>query len=316
MTGLYPYAGIDLADRLSVWAAGGLGSGEVTVTPGNGAGIAADLAMSMGAAGLRSEVLRPVGGHGLTLAVKGDARFTRTSSDAVRGNRGNLEASDADVWLARTGVEGLRRFPLGDESGGASLTSSFEIALRLDGGDAETGIGADLGGGIALANPARGLALDMQARGLVAHRSSGFREWGASLSASWDPRPATDRGPSLSLTQSWGAAPSGGMDALLSRETLAGLAASGGDVGRFEASSRLEGGLGYGLPMLGGRLTGTPNLDFGISRDAREYRLGWRLAPAAPGDPGFEVSLDATRREPANDDEPEHEVMLKAAIRF
>ena len=325
LTGLYPYAGIDLTDRLSVWAAAGYGAGEVTVTPEGGSGLTADLTMAMGAAGLRSAVLRPEDGDGLSLDFKGDARFTRTASDAVRSGGGNLEAAEADVWLIRAGVEGSRRFALGNGTdGGASLTPSFEAGLRLDGGAAERGFGADLGGGLAFADPASGLSLDLKGRVLIAHSSAGFKEWGASGALAWDPRPETDRGLSLSLRQSWGASPAGGMDALLSRETLAGLAANdnpgsgAGAGGRFEASSRLEAEIGYGLPMFGGAFTGTPNIGFGLSGGGgRDWRLGWRLTSAVPGDPGFEVSLDATRREPANDDEPpELEVTLKAAIRW
>ncbi len=318
LTGLYPYAGLTLSERLSLWAAAGWGSGEVTVTPDGGAGLTADLAMSMGAAGLRGEVLRPEDGDGLTLAVKGDARLARTSSDAVRGGgNGNLAASDAEVWLLRGGVEGARRFPLGNEKDGASVTPSFELGARLDGGDAETGMGADLGGGLAFADAANGLRLDLRGRALVAHEASGFREWGASGALSWDPRPTTDRGLSLSLRQSWGASPSGGMDALLDRETLAGLAPAEGEAA-FEASSRLEGELGYGIAMFGGGFTGTPNVGFALSDGgARDWRLGGRLTAARPDDPGFEIVLDATRSEPANDNAPpEHGITLKAAIRW
>ena len=271
----------------------------------------------MGAAGVRSEVLVPEGGEGLALAVKGDARFTRTPSDAVRSASGNLAASEADVWLVRTGLEGSLPVALGES--GATLAPSFELGLRLDGGDAETGMGADLGGGITFSDPANGVALDVKARGLVAHETPGFREWGASLAASWDPRPATDRGVSLTLTQSWGASPSGGMGVLLSRETLAGLAANDDGAGRFEASSRLEGELGYGVAMFRGAFTGTPNVGFALSHGgARVWRLGWRLTSAIRNDPGFEVSLDATRSEPASDigAAPEHGIMLRGAIRW
>ena len=315
LTGLYPYAGIDLTERLSVWAAAGHGAGEVTVTPEGESGLTADLSMAMGAAGVRSDVLRPGEGNGLALAVKGDARFTRTSSDAVRGGDGNLAASEADAWLLRTGLEGAR--PVALDEGGATLTPTFELGLRLDGGDAETGMGADLGGDLAFADPGSGVALDLRARGLVVHESPGFREWGASLQASWDPRPSTDRGLSLSLSQSWGASPAGGIDALLGRETLAGLAADD-DAGRFEVSSRLEGELGYGLPAFGGAFTGTPNVGIALSDGgAREWRLGWRLSSAIQGDSGFEVGLDATRSEPANDDaRPEHGVMLRGTVRW
>ncbi len=316
LTGVYPYAGLTLTDRLSAWAAAGYGAGELTLIPEGVAAMTADLAMSMGAAGLRSELLKPENGEGLALAVKGDARFTRTSSKAVGSGDGKLEAADADVWLLRTGIEGARRFALGDGGDGAAVTPSVELGLRLDGGDAETGVGADMGGGLAFADPRRGLVFESSARGLIAHEASGFREWGASVSFGFDPRPETERGLALSLTQSWGASPSGGMDALLGRETLAGLAAND-DGGRFEASSRLEGELGFGLAAFGGAFTGTPNIGFGLSDNARDYRLGWRLTSAVPGDPGFEVSLDATRRETANDDTPaEHGIMLRGTIRW
>ena len=310
LTGLYPYAGVTLSDRLSVWAAGGYGAGELKVRPEGQAAMSADLTMTMGAAGMRGEVVKPENGDGLALAVKGDARFTRTSSKAAAG----LEAADADVWLLRTGIEGARRFVLGDGEDGATVTPSVELGVRLDGGDAETGAGADLGGGLAFADPRRGLAFESSARGLIAHEASGFREWGASVSFAYRPRPETDRGLALSLTQSWGASPSGGMDALLGRETFAGLAAND-DGGRFEASSRLQGELGFGLAAFGGAFTGTPNIGFALSDDAREVRLGWRLTSAVPGDPGFEVNLDATRREAANA-AAEHGAMLRAVIRW
>ena len=50
---------------------------------------------------------------------------------------------------------------------------------------------------------------------------------------------------------------------------------------------------------------------------ARDWRVGWRLTSAVPGDPEFEVSLDPTRREPADGNEaPEHGVMLRNLIRW
>ena len=318
LTGVYPYAGLRLTDRLSAWAAAGYGSGELRLMPDRSKAMTADLTMSMGAAGMRSEVLKPENGAGLALAVKGDARIARTSSSKAKA--GGMEAAEAEVWLLRTGFEGSRRFALGEGGGGASVTPSFELGLRLDGGDAERGFGADMGGGLAFADAKRGLRFELKGRGLVAHRASGFREWGASAAFGWDPRPSTERGLALSLTQSWGASPSGGMDALLSRETLAGLAAndpgSGAGEGRFEAASRLQGELGYGIALFGGGFTGTPNIGFGLSNGgARDYRLGWRLTSAVPGDPGFEVNLDATRKEAANENAG-HGVMLRGTVRW
>ena len=122
----------------------------------------------------------------------------------------------------------------------------------------------------------------------------------------------TGRGLSFSLSPTWGAA-SSGTERLWSAHDARGLAP-----GReFEAEQRLEGELGYGLSVLGDRFTGTPNLGFGLSDTARDYRIGWRLNSAVRGDPGFRVDLDATRRESANGNEPaEHGAMPRAAIRW
>ena len=69
-----------------------------------------------------------------------------------------------------------------------------------------------------------------------------------------------------------------------------------------------------------GASIGTPNVGFGLTgAGARDYRIGWRLTPVVRGDPGFEVSLDATRSEPANDNGagvPEHGLVLRAGIRW
>ena len=71
----------------------------------------------------------------------------------------------------------------------------------------------------------------------------------------------------------------------------------------------------YGLPLFGERFTGTPNVGFGMpDGGAQDWRVGWRLTSAAPGDAGFEINLDATRSKPANDNEADHALMLRGAI--
>lgn len=66
----------------------------------------------------------------------------------------------------------------------------------------------------------------------------------------------------------------------------------------------------YGVALFGGRCTGTPNAGFGLSQDAREYRLGWRLGLARSDPASFDLGLRATRRE------PEHGVRLDLDVRF
>ena len=209
----------------------------------------------------------------------------------------------------------LQHGALATGEGGASVTPSFEIGARLDGGDAETGLGGELGAGLAFANPASGLSFDLRGRGLVAHRASDFREWGASASFGWNPRPATDRGLSVSLAQSWGVASASGMDAMLTRETFAGLAANG--EAAFRTASRFGGEIGYGMALFGGGFTGTPNLGFGLSDGgARDWRIGWRLTSTVLRDAGFGINLDAMRRERANDAAADHGVLLRGTLRW
>ena len=155
--------------------------------------------------------------------------------------------------------------------------------------------------------------LVLNARGLLAHEASGLRESGASASLAWDPRPTTDRGLALTLRQGWGGSPAGGMNALLGRETLAGLADD--DNGDTPGAGRLEAELGYGIPALGGALTATPHLGIGLSDTSRDYRLGWRLKSARKGAAGFELGLDATRREAPGDD-AEHGLAARLSIRW
>ena len=243
----------------------------------------------------------------------------RTRSAAVTG----LAGASTGVTRLRLGLEGSRPFRL---EGGAQLRPSVEAAVRRDGGDAETGFGVDAGGGIAWTDPGRGLSADLRGRGLVSHDSKGFREAGLSGSLSWEPGAGGGRGPNLALTQTMGAEASGGADALLERSTLAGLAADdGGAADRgLLAGRRLEGRFGYGFAAFGGRFTSTPEVGFGASEAARDYRLGWRLTPAAGGGPGFQVNVGATRSEAAGGYgaghgagmKPEHTLGLRIEARF
>ena len=145
------------------------------------------------------------------------------------------------------------------------------------------------------------------------HAEDGYDEWGVSGQLRLVPG-AAGRGLSASLTPSFGVDP-GGSEWLWALPASSGLAANGDAA----PSSRLDTELGYGLPVFGGGFTGTPNVGLGLSGDgAPDLRLGWRLTPAgASGATGFELSLDATRRESANGDAaPEHGVILRGALRW
>ena len=302
LTGLHPWARYAVSERLSVWGVAGYGAGTLTLTPEGEKPMQADLSLAMAAAGARGELLEA---GGPALALVSDAMFVRTGSESWKGEGGKLEGASADVTRLRLALDGSWRFAL---AGDAALTPSLEVGVRHDGGDAETGFGVDLGGGLAFAAPKRGLTFDVSARTLVAHEASGFRERGITAALSFDPRPATDRGLTMSLRQTLGAASTGGADALMGRATLTGLGANDNGGAR-----RLELTAGYGIAMFGGRFTGTPELGLGLSDTGRDYRLGWRLGLGSGGAMSFELGIEATRRESANDDAAEHAVGVRVA---
>ncbi|MCY4501134.1 MAG: hypothetical protein OXE57_06195, partial [Alphaproteobacteria bacterium] len=264
----------------------------------------ADLSMRMGAVGARGALLTQDEAGGMDLALKADAMFVTTESERAAGSA----ATTADASRLRLVLEGGRSFAV---SKTATLRPSLELGVRHDGGDAETGAGVEIGGGVSYTDAASGLSLEAKARMLVAHADSDYEELGASATARLDPG-ERGRGLSFSFSPTIGAA-SSASDRLWGAQDARALAP---DEAAFRPARSLTAEAGYGLPLFGDRFTATPNSGFGISDDgARDYRIGWRLS-SAPGDPGFEVSLDATRREAANDNDAEHGVMLRSHIRW
>ena len=263
-----------------------------------------DLEMRLAAMGGRGALMQADESGGFDLGLKADAFWVETEADAV-SKEGSTVASASRMRLA---LEGSRAFRM---DGGGTLTPGVELGVRHDGGDAETGTGVELGGRVTYTDPETGLSVEARVRTLLAHEDSDYREWGASGAVRLAPGDR-GRGLSFSLAPTWGSA-SSGMDRLWSARDARGLAPNS----EFEAGQRLDGELGYGVGLFGDRFTGTPNVGFGLSDYARDYRVGWRLTSVVRGDPGFEVNLDATRREAVNDNEPaEHGVMLRGAIRW
>ena len=282
----------------------------------DGATLSTDLNLWLAVAGLRGTLLDG-GNHGITLTGKTDAMAVGTSSAQVTGADGNLAAAEATVTRLRLGLEAQRPLSFGepDAAARATLTPSLELGLCHDGGNAETGFGLDLGGGITLSHPARGLQAEVRGRGLLTHAAEGFRDQGFSGSLSWQQRSDSDLGAMLSLTQTMGGSSSGGADALLSRVNLEGLATNE-DEGNGLTHQRLDLQLSYGFLALGDRFTLTPELGLGLYDSGRDYRVGWSLKRLAETG-SLDLSFGVTRRESSKDgDAPEHGVELNLDTRF
>ena len=301
LTAAIPYAALKVSERLKLWGAAGHGTGEVTLKTMEES-YKADTTWTMAAAGVRSDLLAaPEEGSGPALALTSDAMWARTSSDKT----GELAATDSDATRLRLGLEGSYRMAL---EGEASLTPKLEIGARHDGGDAETGFGVEIGGGIAWVDPGLGLSLDVSGRTLLAHENDDLKDRGVSASLAFDPAPATRRGPSFSLRQDFGGRAQGGLDALFAPAPLEDRTGS-------EATSRWAMEAAYGFPAFGGRFTGSPHVGLGLSTGSRDYSVGWRLAPEAATAPDISFGLRATRRE-SDTQAAEHTVGFEVRARW
>ena len=303
LTAAVPYAALDVSERLKLWGAFGYGSGDVTLKPRTGGVLESDIAWTMAAAGARGDLLGPLGeGGGISLAMVSDALWARTSSDRTNA----LSASDSDVTRLRLGLEGRWTHPL---EGGGHFTPKLEVGLRHDGGDAETGFGVELGGGLAWSAPALGLNLDLSARTLVAHDDD-LQDRGFAASLAFDPDPASERGASLRLSQTLGGRAQGGLDALFAGDPLEDR------VGRGATGARRMVEAAWGVAAFGGRFTGSPYAGVGLATGSRDYTLGWRLTPATGANaPNLFFGARATRRE-HDAGPPEHIIGFEATARW
>ena len=288
MAAAHPYLGWSGPDGSRLWGALGYGEGEIEITDAEVAerfgvqkGDSAFLGVAAGGA------VPVLSADGLALALKAAGEATRYS---VKDNGSAIAAAAAKTQRLRLAAEGTRTYAL---PGGGTLAPSLEMGARWDGGDGETGLGVEVGGGLSWASDS--LAVEARGRALAAHEGD-VEEWGAAASARLSPG-SGGRGLSLSLSPRWGASESG-----LARLWDEGMAASGGTGG-----ARLEAKLGYGFRAWAG--SATPYAGFGYEDGgARRYRLGTRFAFG----PDLAVGLEAERKEVAAD--PEHGARIELRL--
>ena len=313
MTTVSPYARFRVTERVSAWGLAGWGTGAMTIRFDDGSmdPVRTDLSMQLGALGARGELLTPAEAGGLR---RSRSRPTRSGCARNRTRAANSVAQSADASRVRTGAGRLarpsrsraRRRCAHRWSSGCATTAATPRPARASSSAAASlrrrGLGA--------------LGASRRRRGCSsAHADSDYEEWGASAGGAARPRRARARAVVLAQRR-----PSARRRARLrsgcgAAHDARGLAPDGERSSRRRGASTAE--AGYGMALFGDRFTGTPNARLRACRTAaRDYRLGWRLTSAVEGDPGFEVNLDATRREAANDNAAEHGIMLRSLIRW
>ena len=151
------------------------------------------------------------------------------------------------------------------------------------------------------------LSVEVNARGLLAHRDTEYEEWGFSGSIAYTPS-ADGRGLSMRLGSAWGATQSG-VQSLWSRQDASGLVRNAA----FEAAQRYQVELRYGLDGKTGRARWEPFVGVESGEGAsRALRLGVKLTSGRRLDAGLELGQRQGR--PGAD--PEQAVQLRGALRW
>ena len=304
LVGVHPYARWSPGQGLRGWAMLGYGVGEATLADRfsalTGTDIETDIEMVMAAAGGSHEVASrwgfdwSVGTNGFLVQLDADER------------EGLPAAVRSEVWQVRLLLEGRAGREL---DGGAGLSGNVELAARVDGGDAETGLGMELGGGVAYGHLDLGIDVRASGRVLLSHED-GLEDAGMSLALEVDPG-ERGRGLYFTLAPSWGNTTSGARAMWEDRQASTGVP-HGSDGRRFDPTMWLDSELGYTapLPTRRGTLTsyGAFSSDGGTDR---QYRIGRRLELADL----LSMSLEAERRESAGA-VPEHGIRLRGSIRY
>ena len=286
LTSVHPYMQVRLGERAQVWGAAGWGRGGLEITPGSGAMLEADLRNSMAAAGARAVLM---GAGGLEIALRSDFLWTETASDGTAALAEAVgTASRGRLMLEGAGqIQGL----------GGVVRPKVEGGVRYDGGDAETGRGFEVGGGL---DWARGsLTLQVNGRMLVAHADESYEEWGYSGSLVYEPG-ADGLGLQMRVGSSGGVAASG-IRNLWALENASGLVRGGA----VPFARRFDAEVGYGI----GR--GTLWYPYFVADDSGQTRYGLKLSSGRT----MGVGLEFGRRESV-DLGPQDAMLLRGELRF
>ena len=264
MTSVLPYAHWRPRPDLGVWGLLGAGRGDAELKDEAGR-VETDLAMWMAAGGLRQEM---AAWRGIDLALKADAFLTELETKAAEG----LPEASGGAKRLRLRLEGRMQRTISPVS---QLTPSLEIGGRWDGGDAETGLGMEVGGGLAYSHTPLGLEVEARGRFLLAHREAAFDEWGGNLTVKLDPGQARV-GPWATFAPGWGVEGSR-MAQMWNGAEVFRAHYGGADEAPELSPDRLELEAGWGLTHGGhGLLTPYAGLSMAGS-ETRDYKLGARL---------------------------------------
>ena len=317
LTTFHPYVGWSLSDKAKAWVVAGFGSGEASMRR-DGAQYDAtptDLTMRMGLVGARGVIGEP---GGFDIAVRADAGTLSLETDSGAKAIDDLAVA---VQRVRLGVEmsytadrapvvgGVR---LAGGGGGGSFTPFVEVAARFDGGDEQSGTGAEVAAGVRYQGPT--VSFEAKARTLATHDAEGYSETGASATLVVSPRGGDGRGLRLSVAPRWGG-DAEATDAFFQRDYAARAAqrhnAGGAAYDEWRANARVE----YGMGLRGRAGTVTPFAETDVGgAGGKRARLGFSYETKARHGAPLRINVSGERAQTAHG--AEHRLLIGAEGRF
>ena len=260
---IYPYLRVMFGELFQIGGSFGIGTGSMSIQDA-GDDKKVETGMAMTALGTLDARLQLVLAQDWLLAMGADVQTVHMVSDEKLPK---LPALETATNRMRVGLESSYAFLVTE---GVSLAPKLEAGLRLDGGDAETGIGVDVGGGVQLAVPLIGLVVDASGYAVLGtwnDASLSNRDWSIGGVIRW--RPGGEMGPELSLAPAYG-----------------------GRLGTAAPSLAAE--IGYRMAVFGGVLTPYSAAEFSAAGQ-QSYRAGAHFEL----DQGIALSAEGTHRQPA-----------------
>ena len=299
VTSVNPYVGWQAPSGMNLWATAGYGWGEVEIDDPAEDAQASDLTQQMVAAGVSGPLASSdqlIEGGTTSLRLKGETAFTWADIEGA----GTLQGVKLNASRQRLMVEGVHDRTLVSE---ATLTPSVEVGMRRDGGDGDTGLSLEIGGGLRYADPATGLTVEGRARTVPVH-SGDYREWGVSGLVRLDPG-AAGLGFALSVQPAWGRTASG-VQRLWETGMTGGVAAN-------PAAGRVNARLAYGIGTTwGGQGVLTPYTDVSLSGEgSRRLSVGGQFNLGS----SVRMSLEGVRSRPVRG-LTSHGVMLRGSMNW
>ena len=267
---LHPYVRMTVDDTYHFGASIGFGTGDLRIEQSGGEVVELGAGMPIMAAADARVDLSLMETWVLAIQVDGSLVTMATAETD------DLPAVEAGSSRLRLGLENSFAFLLGE---GVSLAPVLDLGVRFDGGDAETGLGLDLGGALRLDATVVGLMVEARGKASLANlpdeaadaadEAPALRNWSVGGVVRWRPT-GTGMGPQVSLAPSWGGT---------------GITGAAG----------LNAEVGYGLPVFGNGVL-TP---YGAAEFAGDvpgvYHLGARLKL----DHGLQLSAAGTHEQGA-----------------